>query len=96
MKCSAPKQWRQDQPKTKRARVRNRRNLTRWSIDRIIMAFAGTMILLSLALGAVVQSVVAPAHASFVGVNLLQAAFTGLCPLAMALKRFGAKSGAAF
>jgi hypothetical protein len=33
---------------------------------------------------------------AFVGVNLLQAAFTGLCPLAMALKRYGAKSGAAF
>jgi hypothetical protein len=65
------------------------------SIDRIIMAFAGTMILLSLLLA----QLFSPwwlLLTSFVGVNLLQAAFTGLCPLAMALKRYGAKSGAAF
>jgi hypothetical protein len=34
--------------------------------------------------------------AAFVGLNLLQASFTGICPLAMALKRFGVKPGAAF
>ncbi|MBG0801531.1 MAG: DUF2892 domain-containing protein [Methylocystis silviterrae] len=65
------------------------------SIDRIIMAFAGTMILLSLLLA----QLFSPwwlVLTAFVGVNLLQAAFTGLCPLAMALKRYGAKSGAAF
>ncbi|AZG77791.1 MULTISPECIES: DUF2892 domain-containing protein [Methylocystis] len=65
------------------------------SIDRIIMAFAGTMILLSLLLA----QLFSPwwlLLTAFVGVNLLQAAFTGLCPLAMALKRYGAKSGAAF
>lgn len=65
------------------------------SIDRIIMAFAGTMILLSLLLA----QLFSPwwlLLTAFVGVNLLQAAFTGLCPLAMALKRYRAKSGAAF
>ncbi|CCJ07693.1 DUF2892 domain-containing protein [Methylocystis sp. SC2] len=65
------------------------------SIDRIVMAFAGTMVLLSLLLA----QVFSPwwlLLTAFVGVNLLQAAFTGLCPLAMALKRYGAKSGAAF
>ncbi|MGD9543348.1 MAG: DUF2892 domain-containing protein [Methylocystis sp.] len=65
------------------------------SIDRIIMAFAGTVVLLSLLLA----QLFSPwwlLLTAFVGVNLLQAAFTGLCPLAMALKRFGAKSGAAF
>ena len=65
------------------------------SIDRIVMAFAGTMVLLSLLLA----QLFSPwwlLLTAFVGVNLLQAAFTGLCPLAMALKRFGAKSGAAF
>jgi Zn-dependent protease len=65
------------------------------SIDRIVMAFAGTMILLSLLLA----QLFSPwwlLLTAFVGVNLLQAAFTGLCPLAMALKRFGARSGAAF
>jgi hypothetical protein len=65
------------------------------SIDRIVMAFAGAMVLLSVTL----------AHffspwwmllAAFVGVNLVQASFTGFCPLAMALKRFGVKPGAAF
>lgn len=65
------------------------------SIDKVVMAFAGTMILISLLL----------AHffspwwmllAAFVGLNLLQASFTGLCPLAMLLKRMGVKPGAAF
>ena len=65
------------------------------TIDRFVMAFAGAMILLSLTL----------AHffgswwlllAAFVGANLLQAAFTGFCPLAMILKRYGIKPGAAF
>ena len=30
------------------------------------------------------------------GVNLLQAAFTGFCPLAKTLKRLGARPGVAF
>jgi Zn-dependent protease len=65
------------------------------TIDRIVMAFAGTMILLSLALA----QAFSPwwlLLAAFVGVNLFQAAFTGFCPLAMMLKRFGIKPGAAF
>lgn len=65
------------------------------SIDRIVLAFAGSVILISVAL----------AHffhpywlfvTAFVGVNLLQSAFTGFCPLAMILKAFGAKAGEAF
>jgi hypothetical protein len=32
----------------------------------------------------------------FVGANLLQAAFTGFCPLATILKKLGKSSGAAF
>jgi Zn-dependent protease len=65
------------------------------SIDRIVMAFAGAMILVSLLLALLVS----PwwlLLAAFVGVNLLQAAFTGFCPLAIVAKRLGAKSGAAF
>ncbi|MFY9628235.1 MAG: DUF2892 domain-containing protein [Methylocystis sp.] len=65
------------------------------SIDRIVMAFAGAVILLSLALA----QVFSPwwlLLAAFVGLNLFQAAFTGFCPLALILKKFGAKSGAAF
>ncbi len=65
------------------------------NIDRALFAFAGSMVLAS----ALLTAFVSPwwlLLTSFVGVNLLQAAFTGLCPLAMALKRYGAKSGAAF
>ncbi|WFP50172.1 DUF2892 domain-containing protein [Methylomonas sp. EFPC3] len=65
------------------------------SIDRMVMAFAGSFILASLAL----------AHwhspnwlwfTAFVGANLVQASFTGFCPLAIILKKLGVKSGCAF
>jgi len=65
------------------------------TIDRAVMAFAGTMILLSLAL-AYAFSPYWLALAAFVGLNLLQASFTGFCPLAFVLKRLGVPSGAAF
>jgi hypothetical protein len=69
--------------------------MRRMSIDRIVMAFAGAMVLASLAL----SFMLSPwwlLLAGFVGLNLFQAAFTGFCPLALALKKLGAKSGAAF
>ncbi|MFC5358925.1 YgaP family membrane protein [Azospirillum himalayense] len=65
------------------------------SIDRIVMAFAGTVILLSLAL----SQLHGPGWlwlTAFVGANLLQAAFTGFCPLAIVLKRIGLRPGMAF
>ena len=67
------------------------------SIDRIVMAFAGTVILVSLA----VYYFVVPAAwiliiPAFVGANMFQAAFTGFCPLAIILKKMGAKPGVAF
>ena len=65
------------------------------NIDRIILAFAGSMILISLLLGYFVT----PAWlllAAFVGLNLLQSAFTGFCPLAMLLRRLGLPAGCAF
>ena len=65
------------------------------SIDRIVMAFAGVVILASLALGYYVHPYWFFLTA-FVGVNLLQAAFTGFCPLAIILKKLGAKPGQAF
>ena len=34
--------------------------------------------------------------AAFIGVNLLQAAFTGFCPLAIVLKKVGVKPGILF
>jgi len=65
------------------------------SIDRIVMAFAGSVILVSLVLSHY-HSAYWLWLAAFVGVNLLQSAFTGFCPLAMILKSFGAKPGQAF
>lgn len=65
------------------------------SIDRIVMAFAGAMVLLSLALA----HFFSPwwlALTALVGVNLLLAAFTGFCPLVKLLRRLGIESGAAF
>jgi hypothetical protein len=65
------------------------------TIDRIVLAFAGSMVLLSLALGLLVS----PYWfllTGFVGLNLLQSAFTGFCPLAIFLKKFGLTPGPAF
>lgn len=65
------------------------------SIDRIVLAFAGVMISLSLVLGYFFTPYWLML-AAFVGLNMLQAAFTGFCPLAFILKKFGVKPGAAF
>jgi len=65
------------------------------NIDRIVLAFAGTVVLASLALGHFVHPSWFWLNA-FVGANLLQSAFSGFCPLALILKRFGLKSGTAF
>ena len=65
------------------------------NIDRYVMTFAGTMVLVSLALGLLVS----PYwfwFTAFVGANLLQASFTGFCPLAILLKKLGAHPGNAF
>lgn len=59
------------------------------------MAFAGTMILLSLALSQL-HSPNWLFLTAFTGVNMLQAAFTGFCPLVMMLKKMGFKPGCAF
>jgi hypothetical protein len=65
------------------------------SIDRIVFAFAGFMILASLLLGIFVSPYWYWLTA-FVGANLFQSAFTGFCPLALILRRLGVQSGAAF
>lgn len=70
------------------------------SVERIVMAFAGFMIMLSLALG-VSESPIFQHHywlyfTAFVGFNLFQSAFTGFCPLALILKKMGKRPGAAF
>lgn len=65
------------------------------SIDRIVLAFAGLVILVSLLLGLYVS------HnwywlTAFVGANLFQSAFSGFCPLALVLRKLGVQPGAAF
>ncbi|WP_028293960.1 YgaP family membrane protein [Oceanobacter kriegii] len=65
------------------------------NIDRIVLAFAGTMILGSLALSQL-HSVNWLWLTAFVGANLLQASVTSFCPLAIVLKKLGMKSGCAF
>jgi len=64
-------------------------------IDRLVFAFAGTMVLASLLLAHFVSGYWLWLTA-FVGANMLQAAFSGFCPLALILKRAGAKPGQAF
>ena len=65
------------------------------SIDRVVFAFAGIVILASVGLSQV-HSVYWLLMTAFVGVNMLQAAFTGFCPLAMILKKMGVQPGCAF
>jgi len=64
------------------------------TIDRIVFAVAGTMVLLSIALSHYV-------HPNwiwlgvFVGANMLQSAFTRFCPLVNILKALGFKESRA-
>lgn len=65
------------------------------TIDRAVLLFAGSMVLLSLALGFHVSPYWYLLTA-FVGLNLMQASVTGLCPAAMAFKKLGLQAGVAF
>jgi hypothetical protein len=58
------------------------------TLERAVTAFAGTMVLISVAL----VYFVSPWFlllTTFVGFNLLQSSFTGFCPAAMVLARLG-------
>ena len=65
------------------------------TIDRAVLAVAGSFILVSLLL-AHFHSENWLWFTTFVGANLLQSAFTGFCPMAMILKKIGIKPGSAF
>jgi hypothetical protein len=65
------------------------------SIDTLVFRFAGIFVLASLLL-AQYHSPYWLWFTAFVGANMLQASFTGFCPLASILKGFGAPAGAAF
>jgi len=65
------------------------------TLDRAVLAFAGVMILVSLALTLWV-SPLWMWFTAFIGVNLIQAAFTGFCPAALVFRLFGLRPGCAF
>lgn len=65
------------------------------NVDRLVMRFAGGMVIIAVAL-AYFFSPWWLLLALFVGLNLLQASFTGFCPLARILRKLGAKPGCAF
>ncbi len=65
------------------------------NIDKMVMRIAGIFILLSVFLA----SVHSPKwlwFTAFVGANMIQASFTGFCPLAKFLRYLGIKPGEAF
>ncbi len=58
------------------------------TVNQAVTAFAGFMVLLSLALAWWVSPWFL-ALTAFVGANLLQSAFTGFCPAATAFRKLG-------
>jgi len=65
------------------------------TVDRMVLAFAGCVVLVGVALAYYVH----PwwiALTIFAGLNMIQSAFTGFCPAAMVFKKLGAKPGVAF
>ncbi len=65
------------------------------SIDRAVLLFAGFKVLVSLLLTHFVH----PGFlwfTAFIGVNMIQSAFTGFCPAAMIFRKLGLRPGTAF
>ena len=69
------------------------------TVNDLIHAFAGTFILLSLALGVQASPVFHSSYwlwfTAFVGANLLQFGFTKVCPLGLMLRKLGVREGCA-
>lgn len=65
------------------------------NLDRAVMAFAGSVVLIGIFLSMTVH----PwwiALTIFAGLNMIQAAFTGFCPAAIAFRRIGVRPGIMF
>ncbi|MDE3177455.1 MAG: DUF2892 domain-containing protein [Pseudomonadota bacterium] len=65
------------------------------TLDRAVLAFAGCVVLISVALA----HFVSPwwlLLTVFAGANMVQASFTGFCPAAMVFKLIGVKKGVCF
>jgi hypothetical protein len=65
------------------------------SLDAAVLRFAGVMVLLSVLLTAYVSPLFVW-FTVFIGLNLLQSSFTGICPAAMVFRALGVKKGCAF
>lgn len=65
------------------------------SLDRSVLVFAGFMVLLSVVLTVWVSPLFVW-FTVFIGVNMLQSAFTGFCPAASIFRKLGIKPGCAF
>jgi len=66
------------------------------TVDRLVHIFAGTFVLIAVALGAPASPGFVSTNflwlAVFVGANLFQSGFTGICPLASILRRLGVRT----
>jgi hypothetical protein len=65
------------------------------NVDRAVFIFAGCVVLL----GVMLSIMVSPwwlALSAFAGLNMIQAAFTGFCPAAIAFRALGLTPGTAF
>ena len=65
------------------------------TLDKAVLAFAGCLVLVSLAL----SQLWSPwwlLLTAFAGANLLQSSVTGFCPAALLFNRMGVKCGVAF
>ena len=69
------------------------------TVERYIRVIAGLFIMVSLALGVEASPVFvsewALAFTAFVGLNLFQFGLTNFCPMAIILRKLGAKDGVA-
>jgi hypothetical protein len=67
-------------------------------VERLIRIFAGAFVLVSLALGVEASPLFHSKHwlwlTAFVGANLFQSGFTGICPPTFILRRLGFRSTA--
>jgi fatty acid desaturase len=78
-----------------RTAEKGKKGVENMTLDRAVMAFAGCIVLVSLAL-AYLLSPYWLMLTAFAGLNLIQASFTGFCPAAIAFKRLGVGPGTAF
>jgi hypothetical protein len=64
-------------------------------IDRMVFAISGVLILICITLSILLSSRWL-IGAAIVGLNMVQAGFTGMCPVAVTLRKLGFKSESAF